>query len=559
MKIHHIFFIHLVLVFLLNQAVIAQSKKDQYSELSTRLRKESHISKKIKITQTFLDQAIRTSDTLNMANAYLILSHLKSTDKAAYTDSVINITRNKNYFKHPTTAYRQKGNIKFEQGDYVAALDFYIKASKTAKKSENYREHLLAKFNIGLLKNMAGDRKDAQVVFANYVSFLEQNPLYINRYNYGPGLFALADSYIHTRDLDLAKKTIDKGIKETLRVKDTATYSYIIVTSGIHQYLLNNYHKAIDSLEKGKRLIRKFDSIETRIATCEYYIGKSYKDLGEEEKSIYYFQETDTILRKTKDVIPEIIDVYNHLRAYAKSQNNSELQIEYIDTQFEMDSIQHANQVYLTRNITRKYDAPELISEKEKLLEQLEKDRFLKNNTITFLIILSAILVLIAIYGYRRSYINKIRFQRLLEQQKIPKEQPAEIISSKSKISKKEDIDIPEEVIETILEKLQNFENKNLFATKHYTLNILAKELHTNSAYLSKIINVYKNVNFANYLNNLRIDFAVNQLRENKHLRSYTIQAIAEEVGFKNAQSFSSAFHKKTGIYPSYFLKHIKS
>jgi len=225
-----------------------------------------------------------------------------------------------------------------------------------------------------------------------------------------------------------------------------------------------------------------------------------------------------------------------------------------------MDSIRHANQVYLTRNITKKYDAAELVSEKERLLEEFEKDRFLKNNTILFLIILSIVLVLAASYGFRKSYVNKKRFQKLLEQQKKPKEETSELIAkAKNNLVKKEEIDIPPDVIESILKKLHDFETKNQFAIKHYTLNSLAKELNTNSAYLSKIINVYKNVNFANYLNNLRIDFAVDQLSSHKHLRSYTIQAIAEEVGFKNAQSFSSAFHKKTGIYPSYFIKNVNS
>jgi YesN/AraC family two-component response regulator len=164
---------------------------------------------------------------------------------------------------------------------------------------------------------------------------------------------------------------------------------------------------------------------------------------------------------------------------------------------------------------------------------------------------------MVAAYGFRKSYVNKKRFLRLFEDQKIKEHTLLEFVDITTDISKKQDIDIPKNVIETVLRKLHNFENSIKFSKKHYTLNSLAKELNTNSAYLSKIINVYKNVNFANYLNNLRIDFAVDELASNKSLRSYTIKAIAEEVGFKNAQSFSSAFYKKTGIYPSYFIKHL--
>ena len=34
--------------------------------------------------------------------------------------------------------------------------------------------------------------------------------------------------------------------------------------------------------------------------------------------------------------------------------------------------------------------------------------------------------------------------------------------------------------------------------------------------------------------------------------------AIAQEVGFNNSESFSKAFYKKTGIYPSYFIKQLE-
>ncbi|GAA0719119.1 hypothetical protein GCM10009430_17820 [Aquimarina litoralis] len=496
-----------------------------------------------------------------MANAYHFLAFLKPNDKSAYIDSIIFITKNKRYSRFPAGAYLEKGNIRYELGDYSGTLESYVQASEAAKKNGNDDLHAVAKFNVGLLKNQAGDYEESQTIFAEYITFLEQNTNYQTTFNYNPALFALADSYIHTKDLDLAEEVINKGIEQTLKTKDSTTYSYIIVTSGIHQYLLKNYQNAIDSLQKGKELIRKYDPLETRIATCDFYIGKSYNDLGDKEISLSYFKKVDTTLRSTKDVIPEVIGVYEYLKEDAKANDDYQLQLTYLNTQLELDSIRYANQVYLTRNITRKYDAAELISEKERLIEQHERDTFLKNNTITFLIVLSLILVLLAIYGFRRSYLNKSRFQKLLlEQQEKSKIHQSVAFEKeiKTNLTKKEDLDIPEDVVQTILKKLQDFEAKNQFAKKHYTLNSLAKELNTNSAYLSKIINVYKHINFANYLNNLRIDFAVDQLSTNKALRSYTIQAIAEEVGFKNAQSFSSAFHKKTGIYPSYFIKHIK-
>jgi len=68
------------------------------------------------------------------------------------------------------------------------------------------------------------------------------------------------------------------------------------------------------------------------------------------------------------------------------------------------------------------------------------------------------------------------------------------------------------------------------------------------------VINHYKKESFSSYLNSLRIVYAVEKLKADTSFRNYTIAAIAKEVGFNNPESFSKAFYKKTGIYPSYFM-----
>ena len=37
-------------------------------------------------------------------------------------------------------------------------------------------------------------------------------------------------------------------------------------------------------------------------------------------------------------------------------------------------------------------------------------------------------------------------------------------------------------------------------------------------------------------------------------MRKYTIKALSKEFGFSSAESFSRAFYKKFGIYPSYYI-----
>ncbi len=539
-----------------------QSKKpnedSNFELLKTEISKQKENALKLKLIHSHLTTAKGHLDTLKMADAYYYLSKWDQKNQATYADSLIELTRNKRYASYPARGYLLKGNHEYEEGKYPKALELYLTASKFAKQNGNEKLYFKLKFNIGLLKNTAGEREEAHIIFTEYVNFLEKNKHATDGKLYNKVLFALADAYIYNEQYDLAKTYIDKGIQNTLKIDDIELYSNFIVYSGMHEFFSKNYSRAIDSLKKGKELIQKSDRVKTRIAICDYYIARSYQDLGKIEQGLYYFKNVDSILKKTEDVIPELIDTYDYLIKYYRSKGDTELQIRYINTLLRLDSIKDSNQIYLSKNINDRYDTAELISEKEALISQLEEEKFLKENTISILIVFLSLIGLFAGYWFWRSHINKKRFMVLLEKQKNEQKQGQQDTTI-PKINTKEDHEIPEEVIENVLKKLKAFENSDKYSKKHYTLNSLAKELNTNSAYLSKIINVYKHINFANYLNNLRIDFAVNQLTINKSLRSYTIRAIAEEVGFKNAQSFSSAFYKKTGIYPSYFIKRLNN
>ncbi len=535
------------------------SDNSNFDILEAKIAEQTTDSLKFQITLKSLKEAKKTKDTLAMADAYYFLSKLNRTNRIPYADSLIAITKDKKYARYPSNGYMQKGNHYYLNGDHEQALEFYLMASKYAKKNGNEYLYRSIKFNIALLKNAAGERQEAKEIFVEYVKYLEDNPKFKTSGNYNRGLFALADAYIHSKELDLASTYINKGIQETLNSKDIRLYSYILVTSGIHQYLSQNYTRAIDSLKKGKAIIEQEGEVKARVATCDYYIARSYRDLGKKELSIQYFKNVDTIFSETEYIIPELMDTYDYLINYYKSKGDTKYQITYINTLLKLDSIQHANQLYLTKNIGERYDTVELIEEKEELINQLEREKFLKENTITILILFLSLVGILAGYWFRRSFINKKRFEALLEKQKNKEKDASNFDVGTVDTNNREELDIPQDVVQHVLEKLHVFENSDQFSKKHYTLNSLAKEFNTNSAYLSKIINVYKNINFSNYLNNLRVDFAVNELTVNKSLRSYTIKAIAEEVGFKNAQSFSSAFHKRTGIYPSYFIKQLNN
>ncbi len=101
---------------------------------------------------------------------------------------------------------------------------------------------------------------------------------------------------------------------------------------------------------------------------------------------------------------------------------------------------------------------------------------------------------------------------------------------------------------------LQKMEQEKLFLDPNLSVSTLAKELKTNTKYLSYVINLVHGVNFSTFVNSYRIDEA-KQLLLQKETANYTIETIANMAGFYSKSSFNSVFKKAVGKTPSEFIK----
>ena len=144
---------------------------------------------------------------------------------------------------------------------------------------------------------------------------------------------------------------------------------------------------------------------------------------------------------------------------------------------------------------------------------------------------------------------QQLKYKRIVE--KLTDES---LPQPKIKVQKKA-ASVSEEIINEILYKLKEFEINKGYLDKDLDLSSLAKTLGTNHSYLSRVINQVKEKSFKNYLNDLRIEYAYVDLQTNPKKRRYTIEAIARDVGFKSAESFSKKFKQRFEMYPSVFLK----
>ena len=93
---------------------------------------------------------------------------------------------------------------------------------------------------------------------------------------------------------------------------------------------------------------------------------------------------------------------------------------------------------------------------------------------------------------------------------------------------------------------------------KHgYSLKQLAEETRIPLHLLSAFINKHYKVNFNDFINEYRVNYCKVKIM-NDEWKYKKLEAIAEESGFSNRNTFTAAFKRVTGINPSEFLKTIK-
>ena len=99
-------------------------------------------------------------------------------------------------------------------------------------------------------------------------------------------------------------------------------------------------------------------------------------------------------------------------------------------------------------------------------------------------------------------------------------------------------------------------ETDKIYLQKNVNLADLAEMIGTNPTYLSQYINNQLKTNFNDYINSQRINEACRLFRSNSSLK-YSVDQIADKVGFSSRTTFYTTFKKFTGITPAFFQKYI--
>ena len=499
------------------------------------------------IARAYIEKSRKEADSNKMALGYVNMASMSSRRNALkYLDTSITLTENSKHINFPALAFINKSHLLYEKEEYEKSLQSAILGYQNANWNNNIDQQITALHQIIRINELWGDYSKALETSFLTLNLLNENKdleHYSEHYLYS--LEDIGKCYLRLKKPDSALVYYNKAIKKTLKQKDTFAYLAFVSRTASALYAKGNYKAALDSLYKGDVNRKSYNN--SYLPYYYFYVGSTFYNQGDREKGVLYLKKIDSIYENKHVLIPELPLVYDKLVSYYRDKNEKENQLEYLYKLVRVVRIIDTKRIHIKAKTNQDFHIPKLLEEKEELIEELHKKN--KNSsTITLWVLgLLSVSIITLLYYFRRQKKFKQRFEKLIESQEIKK---------KGKTIENEGISVI--IIENILRQLDVFEAQNNFLSKDVSLNEIAKKFETNSTYLSKVINLKKDKNFSQYINDLRIDFAIKELETNTRFRSYTIKAIAGDCGFKSSESFSKSFYKKYGIYPSYFIKQLE-
>jgi len=522
-------------------------QRKDYDYLFDRIEESENESVKQSLyLQYFLYKAKSEKNSEEVVNGYKnYVYHSSENLKLIYADSMIYTAKKSMNNALIGSAYLSKGIVYYTLKKHNQALDNYLIANTFISKTNDKYLTYKVKYNIANIKYYLGFYDEAISLFSECIGYFKEN----NTDGYLNSLHSLGLCYNHIGNYGLCTDTNEKGILEGKRLSNNEMAAYFIHSEGINQYFKNNYDSAINKITHSLPAIRENKDFANE-SVGYFYIGKSYWNLKKPEIALSYFKKVDGIFEKKGYIRPDLLENYQLLVNYYKSKNDLKNQLHYIEKLLQADRVLNNKYQYLSGKIHKEFDTREILIEKRNIEKLFDKRKY---NDIIFTSVIALLflsLLFIAYRHIRNKNIYRQKFEELMKKSEVNTK-----VEPKNSTNGIEGIN--QDTVTTLLKQLEKFENGKKFLEKDLTATKLAATFDSNAKYLSKIIYHYRGKKFVEYINDLKIDYLIYLLKEDKKIRNYTNNALAEEAGFSRTQRFATAFFARTGMPTSYFIEEL--
>ncbi|MDH7447394.1 response regulator transcription factor [Aquimarina sp. 2201CG14-23] len=448
-----------------------------------------------------------------------------------------------------------KANAFMLDGEQQKAFELYNLALDISKKQGDLNREIIANSGLMVVLSNMNQLDKAIEVSRNIIEDVKRSS-YKNKKNHVRLLSTINEVFLTAEQYDSVLYYANEGIRigDSLGFKEGITDLY--VKRGTAFYYKGNCTKSQEELFKAKELLNQNElksDFHQKVNT-NYFLARCDYDKGLYDKAILHLQTTvNTLKEEDFNKLPVIQSYLLLANCYGKKENFKEES--YWLNQYRLLKEKYQKNKDKTVNKIFEREAKILKKERDEVTREKIKEQRTKNYLLVGILIISLALAIVVFRYIKRQKSNRILFNELVE--KIDNLETQEKDLNLASNEKSKEIIIDDDTVVDILKRLDKLEQQEYFLRSDCNLRSIAKRIKTNATYLSKIINTHKAKNFNDYINDLRIEYALKRLKNDRKFRSFSVKSIATEIGYKSDYSFAKHFKAKTGLNPSYYIKNI--
>ena len=316
--------------------------------------------------------------------------------------------------------------------------------------------------------------------------------------------------------------------------------------------LAGDYHQSLSLYRKGKMYPVLQDNLRT-VQLFDLGMADCFYHTKQVDSAFFYGEKYIKSYPLTKVSKENLLMAYNIMTQCYSAKGDTKNAYRFAQESLALiKSIEGIKSKSL--NFLHDYDLEVIKAESNKIIAA---KNYFKISLFGILIVLA--IVVFSFYYYHKDQNEKhTRFVKIIQDLKESKSAEFDAIPiNTTEVQPKPLLD--DELIDKLALGLKKLEQKEAFLDPNFKLAFVAKKLNTNTAYLSQYFNQVMQKTFSEYTQELRIHYVLQKLVDAPYFRKYTLQAIAEEVGYKDANTLVRVFKKQTGLSPNYYIEKLKN
>lgn len=303
------------------------------------------------------------------------------------------------------------GVVYYNQGDKIKALDYYLKSLKVAEQNKIKLREAIALNNLGTVYHDNPETHDKALDY-----FLKALPMLEELGDmdaYGTTATNLGEIYTAKNDEKTALVYFEKALKA---FDDSISLSYTINKMGNLYFQKKDLERAIQYHLRAYNMTRKLDA-KLEMAESLMGLADAYREQGFFQTAISTYLQAEIFARETSSY-NQLVNVYNGLSLTYKLKEDFPNALKYQgmyssvkDSLFNTDANQKLSRLIFNFEIDKKENEIDLLTKDKALKElEIERQKIAKNTSLIGLLLIIAIAVMLY-----RNYRMKAKTNAILD------------------------------------------------------------------------------------------------------------------------------------------------